>query len=371
MVDKNKLEKIVENINKYAELMDEDSINIMEVCGTHTNSIARYGIRSIISSKINLISGPGCPVCVTDENYIDGATYLASKDITILTFGDLMKVSGNNGSLTYKKSQGRDIRIIYSLNEVINIAKEVYPKDVVFLAVGFETTAPLIASLIKQASIEKIENLYFLTSIKIMPPILMKILNAKDKKLHGIICPGNVATITGEKDFKFIYEKYKIPAVICGFQGEEILGGIYFLLKSIYEKSKKVPYHGFENLYKKWVSYDGNKRAKSLMNKVFIIEGVAWRGIGRIENSALVINGKYDHLDAINKFNLKDHFKNKDTIFKNKSGCRCSDVLLGNIYPFQCAFFGERCNPETPCGPCMISTEGACAAYYKYKMVVM
>lgn len=364
--DNNKLQRVIKNINKYAE--EIDNINIMEVCGTHTNSVAKYGIRSVISSKINLLSGPGCPVCVTSEDYIDAAVYLASKDITILTFGDLMKVKGNNSSLSIEKSKGRDIRILYSVNEVTKIAEELYPKNVVFLGVGFETTAPLVASLIKQTYLRKIKNLFFLTSIKIMPPILEKILSIKNKNIHGMIFPGNVAIITGEKNFKFIQEKYEIPSVICGFEGEDILGGIYFLVRDIYRKNKGEGYNGFENLYRKWVSQQGNMVAKELIKDVFKVEDVVWRGIGKVENSALAINDKYSCTDAVKKFNLQDYF-HKNSYIKDNSSCRCTDVLLGNIAPFQCSLFTKICKPENPYGPCMISSEGACASYFKYNFI--
>ncbi|WP_032121019.1 hydrogenase formation protein HypD [Clostridium amazonitimonense] len=364
----NKSRRLINKINEYTEYIGKENINIMEVCGTHTNSIAKYGISSVISNKINLLAGPGCPVCVTNEEYIDAAVYLASKDITIITFGDLIKVKGSNSSLSIEKSKGWDIRIIYSISEVINIAEEIYPKNAVFLGVGFETTAPLIASIIKETYRRKVKNLYFLTSIKTMPPILEEIFNNKNRNIHGIICPGNVAVIGGEKSFKFIYEKYKIPSVICGFNPEEILGGICFLLKDIYRKNKDKSQVGFENLYRKWVSDEGNKICKDLIKDVFVVEDVVWRGIGNVRNSALIINDKYAFVDAVKKFNLQKFFSKDTYISKDKGSCRCGDVLLGNIHPFQCKLFKNVCNPENPCGPCMVSAEGTCATHYKYSI---
>lgn len=380
------LQRVINNINKYAGLIDEENINIMEVCGTHTNSIAKYGINSVISNKINLLSGPGCPVCVTNEEYIDEAVYLSSKDVTIVTFGDLVKVSGNNCSLSMAKSRGRDIRIVYSISQVVSIAKDMYPKEVVFLAVGFETTAPAIVTIIKKVYEEKINNLSLLTSIKIMPPILHKILSSKHKKIHGIICPGNVAVIGGVDRFKFIYQKYKIPAVICGFEGEEILASIYFLIRDIYKKDENKSQIGFENLYRKWASPQGNKLAQNLIRDVFNIEDVVWRGIGNVRNSALTIKDKYSTIDAAKRFGLQEYFNEKSyrdrylvkDSFSNEhkactndyKACKCKDVLLGNIYPFQCGLFRKVCNPEKPLGPCMVSEEGACAIYYKYHIEV-
>ncbi|MCY6958052.1 hydrogenase formation protein HypD [Clostridium brassicae] len=363
MMDNNKVKKVIENINKLAENTHQDNINLMEVCGTHTNSIAKSGIKSVISNKIKLLSGPGCPVCVTSEEYIDAAVDLASEGITIITFGDLVRVKGYNCDLLTEKSKGRDVRIIYSVSEIINIAKEIYPKEAVFLAVGFETTAPLIASLVNQTYIGKIKNLSFLTSIKIMPPILEKILNIQNRNIDGIICPGNVAVISGEDSFKFIYEKYKIPSVICGFEAEDILGGIYFLVRNISKKNRGRNEAGFENLYKRLVSPKGNTIAKRLVQEIFKIDDVIWRGIGNVKGSALIIGNKYSKLDAINRFKLKGYFNNH-TI--SRSECRCGDVLMGNIYPFQCELFKKKCSPENPHGPCMVSQEGTCSTYYKY-----
>ncbi|WMJ80209.1 hydrogenase formation protein HypD [Clostridium sp. MB40-C1] len=370
MMDNNKVKKVIQNINKLAENTRQDNINLMEVCGTHTNSIAKYGIKNVISNKVKLLSGPGCPVCVTNEDYIDAAVQLASEGITVITFGDLVRVKGHNCDLLTEKSKGRDVRIIYSISEIINIAKAIYPKEIVFLAVGFETTAPLIAALIKQTYTSKINNLSFLTSIKIMLPILEKILNTQNRNIDGIICPGNVAVISGGDSFKFIYEKYKVPSVICGFEAEDILGGIYFLVKYINKKNKGDNEVGFENLYRRFVSPKGNIIAKRLLQDIFKVDDVVWRGIGNVENSALIIEDKYSKLDAVNRFKLKEYFNNKNHVV-GSCRCRCGDVLMGNIYPFQCELFKKTCSPENPYGPCMVSQEGACSTYYKYNQLVI
>ncbi|MCY6372030.1 hydrogenase formation protein HypD [Clostridium ganghwense] len=366
MINDNKLNKIVDNINRFGEEIKLDNINIMEVCGTHTHSIAKYGIKSILSNKINLISGPGCPVCVTHQSYIDAAIDLSRKGVIIATFGDLMRVNGNQGNLLEEKSKGRDIRVVYSVYDVVNIAEKNKEKQVVFLGVGFETTAPIIAAVIKEAHNRKIKNLYFLTSIKIMPPILDKILTLKTKNIDGIICPGNVAVIKGAESFKFIYEKYGVPAVVCGFEPEDILGGIYFLIKEIKRKQEGKRQRGFENLYRRCVSDLGNKMAIELIEEIFKIDNVLWRGIGNVNNSALVIKDKYSELDAVKKFNLYRYFNDKEEVLREDNGCKCSEVLIGNISPKECGLFGKVCTPRTPCGPCMVSSEGACAAYYKY-----
>lgn len=367
MINDNKLNKIIHNINRLSEDLNIDNINIMEVCGTHTHSIAKYGIKSLVSEKINLISGPGCPVCVTHQSYIDAALDLAERGVIIATFGDLVRVNGRKENLLYKKSKGRDIRIVYSVYDAIDIAIENRKRKVVFLGVGFETTAPIIAAVIKQAHDMGIKNLYFLTSIKTMPPILEKVLNTKEKRINGIICPGNVAVIKGGESFKFIYEKYGVSAVVCGFEAEDILGGIYFLIKDIKSKQEGMEQCGFENLYRRCVSNFGNRIAKELIKEIFKKDDVLWRGIGNVGNSALVINNKYSELDAVKVFNLYGYFNSKkEEYLQEDKGCKCSQVLLGNISPKECSLFGKVCTPRTPCGPCMVSSEGSCAAYYRY-----
>lgn len=362
------LKKVIRIINKYADEMDKERINIMEVCGTHTHSIAEHGIRNVVSSKINLLSGPGCPVCVTSEDYVDAACEV-SKDAVVATFGDLMRTRGNKSSLATQKSRGRDIRTIYSLSQVIDMACEVQPRNVVVLGVGFETTAPLVASVIKEADVRGITNLFFLTSIKLMPPMLERLLGMKNKNIDGIICPGNVSVITGADEFKFIYEKHGVPSVICGFEAEDILGGICFLVRCMHAKEKNMKCKGFENLYRRWVRDEGNQQAKALVHEVFDVGDAVWRGMGNVENSALVINDEYSYLDAVKRFNLEGCFEKGCHGDENHAkGCRCTDVLLGNMHPFQCSLFGKACTPENPCGPCMTSGEGACATYWKFSL---
>lgn len=362
--DKAKIVKIIEGIEKYAKAIKRDRINIMEVCGTHTNSIMKSGISSVIPSKIRLVSGPGCPVCVTSEHYIDAAIHLAEEDKIIVTFGDLMRVKGNEHDLLIERARGKDIRVVYSISEVIDIAKENYPKEVIFLSVGFETTTPLIGALVKQTYFENILNLSFLTSLKSMPPILNKILSNEEKDIQGIICPGNVCVITGSNNFKFIWTTYNIPSVVCGFEGEDILAGVYYLVKTIYEMENNIQTAGFKNLYVPWVKEEGNMICRKSIEEVFEKEDVVWRGIGNVEKSAYTINQRFSHLDANQRFDLQEYF-NKKSILENNL-CKCDQVLLGRIYPFQCELFGKKCNPEKPFGPCMVSQEGTCHTYFKY-----
>lgn len=367
MINSIELSKAVKRINDISESLPVKEINIMEVCGTHTNAIAKLGIKNILSNKINLISGPGCPVCVTDESYINVAIELSRMGIVILTFGDLMRVSGENSTLLKEKSKGLDIRIVYSVYDVISIAIENKDKTFVFLGVGFETTAPIIAAVIKQAFDLKINNLYFLNSVKVMPPILKWILSSKERNIHGIICPGNVAVVKGSESFRFIYDEYKIPSVVCGFEDTDIIASIYFLIRDIKSGLMGKEQKGFENLYKRCSRGEGNKRAKELIEEVFKEKDVSWRGIGLIKSSGLVISGKYHELDAVNKFDLQEYFSLKKPKWRDKDyKCSCSDVLLGNMAPNKCKLFGNICTPSSPYGPCMVSAEGACAASYKY-----
>lgn len=352
-MNKEIIKHLIEEIN----FMAKEEINIMEVCGTHTQMISRLGIRSVLSPKIKLLSGPGCPVCVTDETYIDRAIEMLNKyDVTIATFGDLMRVKGTKYSLLDEKSKGKDIRIIHSPLDLIYMAQENKDKKFIFLAVGFETTAPVIALSIKTALERGLDNLYFYTSLKLMKPILHHILKNSKNRVQGLICPGHVASITGGNYFKFIAEEYNIPAAVCGFEALDILGGIHYLVENITENKK----NSFINLYKKCVRPQGNPKGNKLLKEVFKVSHGNWRGIGTVGNSFLTIDEKYQKLDA------EKVFKVKTKPSKAKENCQCSDILMGNKSPEECRLFAWACNPDNPQGPCMVSSEGACRSIYKY-----
>ena len=362
------LKKVIEDINHISSKIPLDQINILEVCGTHTNAIARMGIKKIINNKISLISGPGCPVCVTEEGYIDAAIKLAREEKVIITFGDLMRVKGKNTSLLEEKAKGRDIRVIYSVYDAITLAMGCKDKDFVLLAVGFETTAPLMAALVNEVIRLKVTNVYFLTSLKIMHPILEKLLKVNGDNIHGVICPGNVAVISGAGSFRFLYEDHKIPAVICGFEEEDIITGIHFLVSSIEEKIKnKEQRLGFKNLYVRVVKEEGNNKAKAVMKKYFDLYSSIWRGIGLVKNSGLKLKKEYSDLDAAERFNLQSYLCKDYINYTKNNQCKCSDVLMGKILPKECKLFGNLCTPRVPYGPCMVSAEGACSAHYKYR----
>jgi len=320
--------------------------------------ISRLGIRSVLSPKIKLLSGPGCPVCVTDEKYIDTAIEMLNNyDVTIATFGDLLRVKGSKSCLLDEKSKGKNVIVMHSPLDLIVMAESDKKRKIIFLGVGFETTAPIIALTIKTAFEKGLDNLFFLTSIKLMSPILHYILKQPKSQIQGMICPGHVASIKGASYFEFIADEYNIPAAVCGFEALDILGGIHYLIKRINKSENE----NFKNLYKKCVKPNGNSTANKLMEEIFQVSNGQWRGIGKVENSFLTINKKYESLDAQKKFIVEIESQK----YINK--CECSDILLGNKTPRECELFNKVCNPLSPHGPCMVSTEGACAIAYQYR----
>ncbi|MCM0647774.1 hydrogenase formation protein HypD [Clostridium swellfunianum] len=332
-------------------------LNIMEVCGTHTQAISRLGIRQLFEPNIHLLSGPGCPVCVTPEAYIDTAIeILQYPNTAIATFGDMMRVRGTKETLMEQKAKGKDIRIVYSPLAAISLAKQNVDKEIVFLGVGFETTSPLIALAVKLSKERSIKNISFLMGMKRMEPVLNQILSNNDHKIHGLICPGHVAAVVGEDYFRFVTEQYNVPAVIAGFEAEDILGALYFLIRQ-QEQNKK----SFVNLYKACVAPNGNKKAKEIIEEVSTYCDVEWRGIGRIRSSGFALRAEYKEYDALLKLGIK-------SCSGSEIRCVCSEVLLGKKLPNRCKLFGTVCTPEYPAGPCMVSSEGACAVYYKYKL---
>lgn len=333
-------------------------LNIMEVCGTHTSEIFRHGIRSILPNSIKLLSGPGCPVCVTSINDIDKAIYISKLDgIIMATFGDMMRVPGAMQSLTEARAEGADIRVVYSPIESLDIARLNRQKRVVFLSTGFETTAPLVAATISEAERSRIDNFYIYSLNKTLPPALDFLLQSKEAQIDGFLLPGHVSTITGSRIYDFIPSKYSIPCVITGFGSDDIMTGIAMLLRQIYEERKEV-----EIQYKSAVTRDGNTKASGLINKYFESSDAHWRGIGLIKGSGL---------------SLTDEYKNRDinsvcSVYATNSmepqGCMCGYVLKGLMSPPECSLFGQRCTPTKPVGACMVSEEGSCSIYYKYHL---
>lgn len=353
----NNTELIKAMLNKIQQSLTKD-INIMEVCGTHTNAIARFGIRTLVEPHIHLLSGPGCPVCVTPQGYIDATIELLEKPKIILTtFGDMLKVNGSQQNLAYHKSLGKDIRILYSPLDALTIAIENKSKEIVFLAVGFETTAPIIAATIKLAKERQMLNISFLIGLKTMSPILHHILSDKAHSIDGLICPGHVAAIKGADYFKVISEQYDMPAVITGFEALDIVSAIYYLVQH-----QKGIHESFTNLYKLCVTDEGNVKANRLLEDVFTACDSMWRGIGNIQGSGLSLTNTYQYYDAQYRYGITIDQKAATT-------CICGEILLGKKLPYECELFGSSCTPEKPIGPCMVSTEGCCGVFYKYRYI--
>lgn len=346
---------------RFEELIGSENghvFRIMEVCGTHTMSIARYGIRDILPSNVKLVSGPGCPVCVTCNGYIDAAVEIAhQKDVITATFGDMVKVPGSACSLAVARAEGCDIRVVYSPLDCLEIALENPGKRVVFLSVGFETTIPPIALMIINSRKAGISNISVLTGNKTLPAVLEMIVSEKDRLIDGFLYPGHISAITGTALYERIADKYGMPGVIAGFEPMDILQAIYLLLSNII-----VGRNVAVNCYERVVKSEGNKKARNVMNQVFEQCDAHWRGIGKVTGSGLKLRQEFSDMDAWRVFNMKEI----ETL--ELSGCICGDIIMGRSMPGECDLFGKACTPENPAGPCMVSSEGSCAAYYRYRI---
>lgn len=329
---------------------------IMEICGGQTHSLVKNGIIDVLSKEINMVHGPGCPVCVTPVHLIDKAVFLAQQENTILcSFGDMIRVPGSVMSLAKAKASGANVVVVYSPLEAVSIAKKNPDKEVIFFAVGFETTAPANALSVIQASKLGVKNYSILTSHVLVPPAMEAILGADDNKIQGFLAAGHVCTIMGYQEYFPIAEKYKTPMVVTGFEPLDLLQGIYMLIKQLEENRIEV-----ENQYSRIVSEKGNIEAQKIIFEVFEISDRDWRGVGTIDKSGYSINKKYEIYDADKKFAI--------SIQKAEENAECiaGEILRGNKKPFECMHFGKKCNPEHPLGAPMVSSEGACAAYYHF-----
>lgn len=345
---KNRLLEAICHVHKPAVLM--------EVCGTHTMAIARTGIRNLLPSHISLLSGPGCPVCVTSQSDIDAVINLVSdQNITLLTFGDMIRVPGSVGSLQEARSQGADVRVVYSPLDALKLARHNPDREMVFLGIGFETTAPVVAHTIKEAAQLNIPNFSVLSLHKLVPPALEVLFSDNEIKVDGLICPGHVSMIIGLKPYESLAIRYQQPCVVTGFDDFDILEGICMLLKQIMNGQAKA-----ENQYKRVVKPQGNPVALELLNEVFEPAEARWRGLGAIPGSGLAVRNRFAAYDARRRFDIPELEE------KSLKGCACGSILTGKISPPQCALFGRACTPLNPVGPCMVSQEGACAAYYRY-----
>ncbi len=331
-------------------------IRIMEVCGSHTVAIFKTGIRQLLPEHVELVSGPGCPVCVTPNDYLDRAVaYSRRQDVIITTFGDMLRVPGSTSTLQLEKARGADIRIVYSPLESLEVAKANADKRIVFLAVGFETTAPTAAATILAAEQARIDNFFVLASHKLVPPALQALLEDGTTRIDGFLLPGHVSAVIGEQPYQFLISDYQTPAVIGGFEALEILQAIYHLVKQLHEGTSQLG-----NQYRHIVRPDGNRVARTVLDKVYCIVDSNWRGIGMIPHSGLAVNDGYRHFDALHTLSVEAE------PLQEHRGCRCGEVLKGSIKPGECGMFGTFCTPEHPVGACMVSVEGTCAAWYKY-----
>ncbi|QGP91084.1 Hydrogenase maturation factor HypD [Neomoorella glycerini] len=329
---------------------------IMEVCGTHTVALARTGLRSLLAGCIDLRSGPGCPVCVTAPEEIDYMLCLARQPgVIIATFGDMVRVPGSSGSLEKARIEGCQIQVCYSPREAVTLARSNPDREVVFLGIGFETTAPAVGLAVKEAAALSLKNFSIYSAHKLVPPALATLAADPDLKLDGLLLPGHVSAILGRRAFTFLAREYNLPAAIAGFDALDILGALLELLLQIQKGEAQV-----NNAYPRVVSETGNHKAQEILREVFSLAPANWRGLGLIPLSGLKLNTAYEAFDASHRWRLE--LKPAPP----PAGCLCGSVLKGLCLPPQCALFGRRCTPLRPVGPCMVSSEGSCAAYYRY-----
>jgi len=330
-------------------------IKLMEVCGGHTMSIQKFGIPSLLPDTIELVSGPGCPVCVSDRKYIDQAiAYSRLEDVIITTYGDLIRVPGSTSSLDKEKAQGADVRIVYSILDALMVAKKNRGKKVIFLGIGFETTAPSSAAGIIKAQMAGLTNFYLFSSHKIMPPAMEALID-EGVKLDGYIAPGHVSTITGVSIYKNIPRKFGLGCVISGFEPVDLLKAILMLVNQIENNDPKV-----EIAYTRVVKPEGNIKAQEMLEEVFELRDDWWRGLGVLPKSGMKIREKYVNFDAEIQIPVEVEPTKED------KGCICGEILRGIKNPKDCKLFNKACTPSNPIGACMVSHEGSCHAYYKY-----
>ena len=331
-------------------------VKLMEVCGTHTVAIFRHGIRDLLPKEIKLLSGPGCPVCVTSIRDVDTVIEIARQhDAIVTTFGDMMRVPGNRQSLFQARAEGGDIRIVYSPLDALKLAEKTPDRNVVFFATGFETTSPLVAGTLADAESRGIQNFSIYSVHKTVPPALNALLSAPEVQIDGFLLPGHVSTIIGLKPYAFLAAEYHKPSVVTGFDAMDILNGVLMLLQQLAGNRAAV-----ENEYAKVVREEGNPRAIALLYEFFEPEDAYWRGIGVLPGSGLKLKEKYSHRDIMKTYSISVPDG------QEPKACSCGDVLKGIKIPTDCALFGKACTPDKPVGACMVSTEGSCAAYYKY-----
>lgn len=342
-------------IDSIAKLAPQDA-TIMEVCGTHTVAIARNGIRNLMPDGLHLASGPGCPVCVTANKDIDTVIALTRQpNVTIATFGDMTRVPGSTSSLLKEQAAGRSVDIVYSPLDALRLAEEQPNREIVFVGVGFETTTPLVAMAIKRAEAAGLKNFSVFVAHKNMPGALEAIINDPKLEVDALILPGHVSTIIGAEPYQFLADRYGIPGVITGFEPVDVLQGIAMIMRQLHEGRAEI-----EIAYARGVMPKGNPVARAAIEEVFETCPATWRGLGEIPDSGYRIREQYAAFDAVRRFAPKVEPT------QDPKGCRCGDILRGIMAPSECPLFRVVCTPENPVGPCMVSSEGSCAAYYRY-----
>ena len=344
--------KLIKRINA----ISKKPVRLMEVCGTHTMSIFRHGIRSVLPENITLLSGPGCPVCVTSQKDIDAFIALSKeRDVIIATFGDLMRVPGSESSLQKEHAQGRDIRMVYSPLDAVKLAEDNPGKNIIFPGVGFETTIPTVGMSIILAAGKNLENYFVYSAHKLVPPALEALMRNSKVVMDGFILPGHVSVIIGTNAYVPFFERFNFPCVVTGFEPVDILKGILNLVEQIETDNPHL-----DNEYKRAVTAEGNKKALELIGEVFQVKNTQWRGLGTINKSGLGIQEAYKRFDAEKAFyiNVPEH--------EDVKGCICGEVLTGMKTPPECPLYKKVCTPLDPVGTCMVSTEGTCAAYFRF-----
>jgi hydrogenase expression/formation protein HypD len=332
-------------------------LKIMEVCGGHTHSIFKYGIEDLLPPNIDMIHGPGCPVCVIPLGRVDDAISLANQpNVIFTTFGDAMRVPGSSRSLLEAKAAGADVRMVYSPLDALKLARKNPERQIVFLALGFETTAPSTAMTVLHAEKEGIENFSIFCNHIMIVPALKALLDSPELKLDGFIGPGHVSTVIGTRPYEFVAGDYRKPMVVAGFEPLDILQAIYKVVKQCVEGRAEI-----ENQYRRVVTRDGNSRSLQVLSEVFELRDYfEWRGLGSIPRSGMKLKSKYARFDAERRFNVAG------LRIADPKACQCGEILKGVKKPWECKVFGTACTPETPIGSCMVSSEGACAAYYNF-----
>ncbi|MFH1887716.1 MAG: hydrogenase formation protein HypD [Pseudomonadota bacterium] len=329
---------------------------IMEVCGTHTMAIFRHGIRSLLPKTLTLISGPGCPVCVTDQGDLDAFVEMARMPgVTITSFGDLLRVPSSDSSLARERARGADVRVVGSPAQALSLAQAEPGRTVVFLGVGFETTAPAVAATLLAARDRGVGNFLVFSAHKLVPPALFALFGSGQCRVDGLLLPGHVSVITGLAAFRPFFERFRVPSVVAGFEAGDILGALAMLTDEI-ESGTPI----LENAYARAVTENGNPRAREIMNRVFVPKEARWRGLGAIPESGLAIREEFAAHDAARVLGVPGREA------PPPAGCRCGEVITGAVTPRECPLFGRACTPSGPVGPCMVSTEGTCAAYFRF-----